>query len=82
VLPERPAGSELVFHDEWERRAFALAVGLAEQGAFEWAAFQRRLIRAVAEAEHQDPQNPTRGSYESWLVALEWVLVERRVLEA
>lgn len=65
---------ELVFHDEWERRAFAMAVDLAERGAFEWSAFQRQLIEAVAEAEAGDPLNPSRGYYESWLVALERVV--------
>ena len=65
---------ELVFHDDWERRAFALAVSLAEQGLFEWSEFQRQLIGAVAEAEREDPQHPSRGYYESWLVSLERLL--------
>jgi nitrile hydratase accessory protein len=78
ALPRK--SGELVFHAEWERRAFALAVSLAEQGEFEWSAFQQQLIKAVAEAERDDPLNPTRGYYESWLVALEAVLAEKRML--
>lgn len=78
ALPRK--SGELVFHDEWERRAFALAVSLAEQGEFEWSAFQQQLIKAVAEAEGDDPLHPSRGYYESWLVALEAVLAERRLL--
>ena len=78
ALPRK--SGELVFHADWERRAFALAVSLAEQGAFEWSAFQQQLIKAVAEAERKDPQHPTRGYYESWLVALEAVLAEKRLL--
>lgn len=73
---------ELVFHDHWERRAFALAVSLAEQGRFEWPTFQANLINAVAEAEAADPLHPSRDYYESWLVALEATLAETRLLEA
>jgi nitrile hydratase accessory protein len=79
ALPRK--SGELVFHDDWERRAFALAVSLAEQGLFEWSEFQQQLIAAVAEAEHSDPQHPSRGYYESWLVALERLLAGKRLLE-
>lgn len=78
ALPRK--SGELVFHDEWERRAFAIAVNLAEQGQFEWSDFQRQLIKAVAEAEADDPLNPSRGYYESWLAALEAVLAEREMV--
>jgi nitrile hydratase accessory protein len=77
TLPRR--SGELVFHDEWERRVFALAVSLAEQGLFEWREFQQELIASVGEAERDDPQHPTRGYYESWLVSLEQ-LIERKQL--
>jgi nitrile hydratase accessory protein len=80
ALPRK--SGELVFHDDWERRAFALAVSLAEQGLFEWPEFQQQLIAAVAEAERGDPRHPTRGYYESWLVSLERVLTKKRLLEA
>jgi len=79
ALPRK--SGELVFHDDWERRAFALAVSLAEQVLFEWQDFQRELIYSVAEAERGDAQNPKRGYYESWLVSLERVLETKRLLE-
>jgi len=79
ALPRK--SGELVFHDEWERRAFAMAVNLAEQGSFEWADFQQALIAAVAEAEGDDPLNPSRGYFESWLAALEAVLADKRLLD-
>ena len=79
ALPRK--SGELVFHDDWERRAFALAVSLAEQGLFEWQEFQRQLIAAVGEAERGDAQHPTRGYYESWLVSLERLLERKRLLE-
>jgi len=71
---------ELVFHDEWERRAFAIAVSLAEQGRFAWPQFQANLIAAVAVAEAGDPLHPSRGYYESWLDALEATLSQAKVL--
>jgi nitrile hydratase accessory protein len=67
---------ELVFHDEWERRAFAIAVSLAEQGRFEWLEFQQQLIKAIALAESADAQRPSRGYYESWMAALEALLAK------
>jgi nitrile hydratase accessory protein len=79
ALPRR--SGELVFHDDWERRAFALAVSLADQGLFEWQEFQQQLIAAVGEAERGDPEHPTRGYYESWLVSLERLLERKRLLE-
>lgn len=78
ALPRK--SGEMVFHDDWERRSFAIAVSLAEQDLFEWSEFQHRLIEAIAEAERDDPGNPSRGYYESWLVALERLLGEKRLL--
>ena len=78
ALPRK--SGELVFHDDWERRAFALAVSLAERGRFEWREFQRQLIEAIAEAERPDPRNPSRGYYESWLASLESLLERKGLL--
>ena len=78
ALPRK--SGEMVFHNDWERRAFAIAVSLAEQGVFEWSEFQQQLISAIAEAEQDDPQNPSRGYYESWLVAMEALLEEKELL--
>ena len=80
ALPRK--SGEMVFQNEWERRAFAIAVSLAEQGVFEWSEFQQQLISALAEAEKDDPQNPSRGYYESWLVAMEALLDEKELLTA
>ncbi len=78
TLPRK--SGEMVFHDDWERRAFAIAVSLAEQGMFDWSEFQQHLIAAIAEAERDDPQHPSRGYYESWLVSLERLLAEKQLL--
>jgi nitrile hydratase accessory protein len=79
ALPRK--SGELVFHDDWERRAFALAVSLADRRMFEWSEFQRELIESVREAERDDPRHPSRGYYESWLVSLERLLEQKRLLE-
>ncbi len=79
ALPRK--SGEMVFHDEWERRAFAMAVSLAEQGLYDWSEFQQQLIKAVAEAERHDSRSPSRGYYESWLVSLEALLEEKRIVD-
>jgi nitrile hydratase accessory protein len=78
ALPRK--SGEMVFHDEWERRAFAIAVSLAEQGQFAWIEFQQQLIESIAKAEQGDPQNPRRGYYESWLASLEALLRKKLLL--
>jgi nitrile hydratase accessory protein len=77
-LPRK--SGEMVFHDDWERRAFAIAVRLAEQGVYDWSEFQQHLIQSVAEAERDDPLHPSRGYYESWLAALEGLLRRHKLL--
>jgi nitrile hydratase accessory protein len=79
ALPRK--SGEMVVHDEWERRAFSMAVSLAEQGVYQWSEFQEQLISAVGEAENNDPQHPTRGYYESWLLALEALLEKKKLLK-
>jgi nitrile hydratase accessory protein len=78
ALPRK--SGELVFHDDWERLAFALAVSLADRGTFEWREFQQQLIESIREAERNDPRHPSRGYYESWLVSLERLLETRRLV--
>ena len=50
AAPPRSNG-ELVFAAPWESRAFGLAMALHDRGLFEWEAFRRQLIAAVARAE-------------------------------
>ena len=78
ALPRQ--SGELVFNDDWERRAFAIAVSLADQGHFAWREFQQQLIESIAQAERRDPQNPSRDYYESWLVSLEALLRRKRLV--
>jgi len=77
ALPRQ--SGELVFDADWERRAFAIAVSLAEAGHFSWPEFQQQLIESLCEAEQRTPQNPSRDYYESWLVSLEALLRRKRL---
>ena len=78
ALPRK--SGEMVFHDDWERHAFAMAVSLANQGIFAWNEFQQELIESIAEAEAGNALNPSRGYYESWLVALERTLAKKKLM--
>ena len=77
ALPRQ--SGELTFNADWERRAFAMAVSLAEQGHFAWREFQRQLSETLSQAEPRDPQNSGGDYYESWLVALEALLRRKRL---
>jgi nitrile hydratase len=78
-LPRR--SGELVFHDPWERRVFALAVALCERGLYTWDEFRDHLIAEIAAAEQAaGPRafaSPLPSYYESWLAAFEKLLREK-----
>ncbi len=78
ALPRK--SGELVFHDGWERRAFALAVALCEQGQYQWDDFRDCLIAEIGAADAaraDNPDAPLPGYYEHWLASLEKVLLEK-----
>jgi nitrile hydratase accessory protein len=72
--PPRDNG-ELAFANDWERRAFGLAVALSKAGYFEWEDFRRALIDEIHgwEASHA-LDDASWQYYERWLAALERVL--------
>lgn len=80
-LPRK--SGELVFHDPWERRVFAMAVALCEQGLYTWDEFRDRLIAEIAAGEQKTHDAPTHSSepsyYESWLAAFEKLLAEKGI---
>jgi nitrile hydratase accessory protein len=77
------SSGELVFHEPWERRVFALAVSLCEQGHYRWDEFRDRLIAEIAAAEAVAGPHPDADSlpsyYESWLAAFEKLLTEKGI---
>ena len=71
------SSGELIFKDDWERRAFALAVSLAERGHFAWGEFQQQLIESLSQVEAAE--NSGRDYYECWLASLEALLRRKRL---
>jgi nitrile hydratase beta subunit len=66
-----PEPNEPVFHDEWERRAFALTVAMARPGG--WNIDMSRFAR-----EKRPPEDYLSKSYfELWLAGLETLMIER-----
>ena len=78
AAPPRTNG-ELVFEAPWQGRAFGMVMNLAERGVLDYEDFRAELIRAIAEAEHEDEDF---SYYACWLRALERVLVSRGLLAA
>jgi nitrile hydratase accessory protein len=68
------------FAEPWQARAFALALALADRGAFAWNDFRDRLIAEIAAAEKAEEAGA--GYYECWLRALEAVLGAKRIAAA
>jgi nitrile hydratase accessory protein len=66
--------SEPVFAEPWEGRAFALAVETIERLGLPWDAFRERLMAAIAE-------DSDRPYYESWLAALERLVLDHHAAE-
>ncbi|OBA64140.1 nitrile hydratase accessory protein [Mycobacterium sp. 1100029.7] len=71
------------FDHDWQRRAFGLALALAEFGHYPWNEFQQALIAAIAEWENAAPAQ--RGDwqyYDHWVAALEKIVADRELLTA
>lgn len=71
-----PAGDEPVFREPWEAQAFSLAVSLSARGVFTWTEWARVLSRVI-----QDPQTADLPYYEQWLLALENLACDRRLVD-
>jgi nitrile hydratase accessory protein len=71
-----------VFDEEWQRRAFGLAVALSEFGHYPWVDFQQELMTKIGAWE--DAPTDARGRweyYEHWVTALGAVVREHGILD-
>lgn len=68
--------NEPVFHEEWEKRTFALFIGLAPLGINNIDEF-RHAIERMGALEYLES-----SYYEHWLHAAETLLVEKGVISA
>jgi len=66
---------EPVFAEPWEGRAFAMAVDVVHRNGWSWEAFRTRLVAAIGD-------DPHRPYYESWVVALEQLVLDRGAVAA
>lgn len=80
--PPRCDGA-LYFQNDWERRAFGIALALAKEGHFEWEDFRQQLIEVIAtwEASHER-NDPSWDYYRCWLTALENVMARAGLMPA
>jgi nitrile hydratase len=73
--PVHPEPNEPVFHDDWEKRAFALTLAMARPGG--WNIDMSRFAR-----ENRAPQDYLSMSYyQLWYYALETMLKERDLVD-
>jgi nitrile hydratase accessory protein len=73
-----------VFSAPWEARAFAIAVKLAEAGAFKWSEFRERLIEEVRRGDalqSADSVDTANHYHEHFLRALERVIDEKGLVQ-
>ena len=85
MLGERDApprsNGELLFQRPWEGRAFGMAIALSKKGHYEWEDFRQELISSIAEWEEEHCKDePAWDYYQRWLLALERLLVESKLL--
>lgn len=66
------------FNEPWQARAFAIALALAERGAFAWDAFRAGLIAEIAAAGSESGVK----YYECWLRALEAALGAAKIADS
>jgi nitrile hydratase accessory protein len=80
ALPALPRdGKGPVFAEPWEAQAFALAVGLAEQGAFTWTEWAAALAAELREAAARGEADDGTRYYHHWLAALEALVAARNL---
>ena len=83
--PDAPprAQGRLLFHRDWERQLYGLAMAVAKEGHFEWESFRQELISAIAAWEQGGCEGQPRWDYyERYLEALVAVLQQHGVLNA
>jgi len=64
---------DLVFEEPWQGRAMGTAIGATQHVGLDWDEFRSRLIAAIAD-------QPDRPYYDSWVVALEGLVVDLELL--
>lgn len=78
-LPKNDEGP--IFAEPWQAQAFALALGLSDEGHFTWTEWTEALgAQFKAAAERGEPDDGSRY-YEHWLAALEQLVTEKNITD-
>lgn len=71
------------FEQDWQRRAFGLALALSEFGHYPWEDFQSALIETIRRWElSPESQRGNWSYYDHWVVALQDVVSQHQLLTA
>ncbi len=68
-----------VFAEPWHAQAFAMAVTLNENGAFNWNDWSTALGAELKSGHYEDSED---GYYSAWLTVLEHILCENAMTDA
>lgn len=68
------------FAEPWQARAFAVAVLASKQGCFTWSEWTHALGRELQRAPDAAAQTTESGYFDSWLAALQSLLVGKGVI--
>ena len=69
-----------VFAEAWQAEAFALTVRLHEAGCFAWTEWAATLATVLKEVRERGETDDGSRYYDHWLVALERLVTEKRIL--
>ncbi|GGF04924.1 nitrile hydratase accessory protein [Stappia taiwanensis] len=75
-------GTEPVFREPWEARAFAMALALHEKGLFTWSQWAEVLSAEIRAAQAAGDPDCGDSYYRHWLRALEKMVTGHQVTSA
>ena len=79
AVPKNAEGP--IFREFWEAQAFALALALAERGAFTWPEWAETFGDEILRGRKARELKKDGAYYRTWLKALERVVAEKRLGE-
>ena len=82
IVPGIPRDAEgPVFREPWEAQAFAMTLGLIEQGLFTWKEWTTALVAEIKRAHESGDPDTGETYYLHWLGALESIVAEKGVTD-
>ena len=82
IVPSIPRDAEgPVFREPWEAQAFAMTLGLFEQGLFTWKEWTTVLVAEIKRAQKAGEPDTGETYYLYWLAALERIVAEKGVTD-